>query len=160
MRPVYFFVAFLFAVATATASHGASGFGCVKAQCDGKGRSCVETLYVAFNACTKAARAKCDKVPAAEKFNCLRAGLAPCALTRNKDQAACLADAQSCYKSCAPFAGKRNDYWCVGDTRSGATAAFCAATSGAVSPFNECAKAFDKTAELTGGMMCESLLAD
>jgi hypothetical protein len=157
MRPVYFFAVLLLATATTGTAHAASGFECVKTQCEGKGRSCVEMLYVAYNACVKAARAKCDAVPAAEKFKCLTGGLGPCAQTRNKEQGACLADAQTCYRTCAPFADKRTHYWCVADTRNGATAAFCAANSG-TSPFGQCTKAFDKTAQLDGGMTCEPLL--
>lgn len=156
MRRIYFFAVFLLATAAPGASHAASGFECVRAQCEGKGRTCVETLYGTYNACTKAARAVCEKVSPAEKFNCLRAGLSPCAQTRNKEQAACLADARTCYQACAPFQGKQTRYWCVADTRRGATAAFCEANPGS-SPFEPCTKAFDKTAELTGGMTCESL---
>lgn len=141
----------------AGASHAATGAECFKAQCEGKGRMCVEAVYAASDTCAAAARKKCDTVPAAEKFNCLRSGLSPCAQTRNKEQAACLADVQACYKTCEPFPGKNVNYWCVADKRKGATAAFCSATPDASSPFEQCAKAFDKTAELTGGMTCESL---
>jgi hypothetical protein len=157
MRRVYFAVIFILATAAIGAAHAASGFECVKAQCEGKGRTCVEMLYVSYNACLKAARAKCETVPAAEKFKCLTSGLSPCAQTRNKEQALCLADAQTCYRTCAPFADKRTHYWCVADTRNGATATFCGASSG-TSPFDQCTKAFDKMAQLDGGMTCEPLL--
>lgn len=150
------FVLLLLIALPAGASHAASGVECFKAQCEGKGRMCVEAVHAASDSCTKAARKKCDTVPASEKFNCLRSGLAPCAQTRNKEQAACLTNVQSCYKTCEPFTGKNVNYWCVADKRNGATAAFCSASSGNASPFEECAKAFDKTAELTGGMTCES----
>lgn len=157
MRRMPFVLLLLLATAPVGTSHAATGAECFKAQCEGKGRTCVETTYVSYDVCVKTARKKCDTVPAAEKFNCLRSGLTPCAQTRNKGQAACLADVQSCYKTCAPFAGNRVNYWCVADTRNGATAAFCAASSGSSSPFEQCTKVFDKTAELTGGMTCESL---
>lgn len=150
-------VLLLLAALPAGASHAASGVECFKAQCEGKGRICVEAAYAASDTCTKAARKKCDTVPAAEKFNCLRSNLAPCAQTRNKEQAACLASVQTCYKSCEPFAGRNVNYWCVADKRNGATAAFCSASSDTASPFEQCAKAFDQTAEVTGGMTCEAL---
>ncbi|MBX3520625.1 MAG: hypothetical protein KF835_11485 [Xanthobacteraceae bacterium] len=153
MRSICFFVFLLLAGGSAQA---ASGFECVKTQCENKGRACVETLYVSYNACTKTARAKCETVPLAEKFECLRSGLRPCALTRNEEQAACLADARACYQTCAPFQGKQTRYWCVADTRLGATATFCEANPGA-SPFEQCTKAFDKAAEITGSMTCEPL---
>lgn len=151
------FVLLLVAGTPTGASHAATGVACFKAQCESKGRTCVGAAYAASDACTKAARKKCDAVPAAEKFNCLRSGLTPCARSRNQEQAACLASVQSCYKTCAPFPGKGVNYWCVADTRNGATAAFCTAGPGIASPFEQCTKSFDKTAELNGGMTCESL---
>lgn len=125
---------------------------CVKTRCESKGRPCVETLNVAYEACTKTARKNCDAVPVSEKFNCLRNGLAPCSATRNKEQTACFEEVRTCYKSCGPFAGKRADFWCVTDSGPGATAAFCA-TNPDSSPLGQCAKAFK--AEV--GMTCDQL---
>ncbi|HRF10129.1 MAG TPA: hypothetical protein PL193_16000 [Xanthobacteraceae bacterium] len=150
-------VLLLLAALPASVSHAASGVECFKAQCEVKGRTCVEAAYAAADSCTKAARQKSDAAPAAEKFNCLRSSLSPCAQIRNKEQAACLASVQTCYKTCEPFTGKNVNYWCVADKRNSATAAFCSATAGTASPFEQCAKAFDKTDELTGGMTCDSL---
>ncbi len=158
MRRMNFFAAFLLATAMMIGfAHAASGIECVKAQCEGKGRKCVETLHVAYNACLKAARAKCDRIPPAEKFNCLKDGLSPCARTRNEEEAMCLSDVASCYRTCGPFQGKRNDYWCVADFNDGATAAFCVADPGAASPINQCTKAFNRPPSDVPSMTCEPL---
>jgi hypothetical protein len=156
MREMSFFAAFLLATATIGFAHAAAGIECVKTQCEGNGRQCVEALHVTYNACTKAARAKCDKISPAEKFNCLRDGLRPCALTRNAEQAACLSEVMSCYRTCDPLPGKRNDYWCVADFNDGVTAAFCAADPSASSPIQQCTKAFNRPG--VASMTCDGLV--
>jgi hypothetical protein len=72
-----FILVFLLATATIGSAHAATEVECVRAQCEGNGRTCVEALHVSYNACLRAARAKCEKVSPAEKFNCLREGLSP-----------------------------------------------------------------------------------
>jgi hypothetical protein len=156
MRQMIFFATFLLANATIGSALAASGIECVRVQCEGKGRTCVETLHVTYNACTKAARAKCEKVSPAEKFNCLRDGLKPCALTRNDEQAACLADVTSCYRACGPVQGKNVHYWCVGDFNEGVTAAFCEADP-AASPRIPCTKAFNRPSSGEPSLTCAPL---
>jgi hypothetical protein len=138
-------------------AEAAGGVDCVKAECEGKGRTCVETLYVADEACRKAANKKCNGVQPADKFNCLKAELTPCALTRNDKQAACLADVQACYTSCGPFESGRADYWCVVDFDSGTTAGFCAADPAAESITDQCVQAISTGGQMFGGMTCEPL---
>ena len=155
MRWFAFIVAILMAASSARA---AGGVECVKTQCEGRGNSCVGALYVAYDACMKAGNTKCNAVPPAEKFNCLRSELTPCALTRNREQAACLAEFQSCYRTCGPLDGKRADYWCVADMNSGKrVAAFCAADPNSSKPMDQCAKAFTKGASFGVSMTCDSL---
>ena len=55
MRWFAFIAAVLMAASSARA---AGGVECVKTQCEGKGSSCVETLYVAYDACMKAGNTK------------------------------------------------------------------------------------------------------
>lgn len=155
MRRIGFLAVFLLATATIGFAHAASGIECVKAQCEGNGRKCVETLHVTYNACLKAARAKCDKIPPAEKFNCLKDGLSPCARTRNEEQAACLSNVTSCYQACGPFPDKRNDYWCVADFNDGVTAAFCAVDPGSTLLGNQCNKAFNRPSSAVASMTCD-----
>lgn len=150
------FAAFVLTAATVGSTQAASGIECVKAQCEDKGRSCVEALHVTYNACTKAARAKCERVAPAEKFNCLRDGLKPCALTRNDEQAACLANVTSCYRACGPVQGKNVHYWCVGDFNDGVTAAFCEAAP-ATSPSIPCTKAFNRPSSGEPSLTCHPL---
>ncbi|WP_162913947.1 hypothetical protein [Taklimakanibacter lacteus] len=52
------------------AAQASADVDCVKAECEGKGRTCVETLHVTCEACRKAANEKCNTVQLAEKFNC------------------------------------------------------------------------------------------
>lgn len=152
MRRTQLLIVLLLATAPLHAGSASANIECVKTQCESKGRPCVETLNVAYDACTKTARKACDAVPAAEKFNCLRNNLSPCAQERNKQQAACLTEVRTCYKSCGPLPGKRADYWCVTDSGTGATGAFCAANPDA-SPLGQCAKLFRANV----GMTCEPL---
>ena len=157
MRWFAFIAVVLMAASSPTgAARAAGGLECVKAQCEGKGRSCVEALYVTYDACMRAGNKKCDSVPPAEKFNCLRSELTPCALTRNREQAACLTVFQSCYGTCGPLGGRRTDYWCVGylgmDKRG--AAAFCAADPGSSKPMDQCERAIGSTAV---SMTCEPL---
>ena len=129
---------------------------CAKAQCEGKGKACVEALSVTYNACMAAGNRKCNSVPAAEKFNCLRGELSPCARTRNEAQAACLADMRSCHASCGPADGRQVHYWCVGDIDKGLTAAFCAVDAANSSPFDICTEALSGDG-FQGSMTCEPL---
>jgi len=153
MRWFTFIAAILMA---ASSAHAAGGVDCVKAQCEGKGSSCVGALYVAYDACMKAGNTKCNAVPPAEKMNCLRSELTPCALTRNKEQAACLTEFQSCYRTCGPLDGARTDYWCVADIGANKrAAAFCAADPSSSRPMDQCAKAFAKEGEVS--MSCDPL---
>ena len=147
----------LFLGATGRGAEAAGGAECVKAECEGKGRTCVETLYVTYEACRKAANKKCNGVQLAEKFNCLKAELTPCALTRNDTQAACLANVQACYASCGPFESGRADYWCVVDFDSGTTAGFCAADPATESITDQCIQAIGSGGQMFGGMTCDPL---
>lgn len=158
MRRFAFIAVLLMAAPSLTgAARAGGGVECVKTQCEGKGRSCVEALYVAFDACMTAANKKCDSVPLSEKFNCLRSERSPCALTRNKEQTACLTEFRSCYQTCGPLDGKRADYWCVANMDKTATAAFCAAGPGSSKPMDQCAKAFSIEGPFEAWMTCESL---
>ena len=157
MRQINFFAVLLLAIATIGSAHATTGVECVRAQCEGNGRKCVETLYATYNTCLKTARAKCEKVSPAEKFNCLRSELSPCAQTRNQEQAACLASVTTCYRACAPFQGKRNDYWCVADFDDPVTAAFCALPPGATSLGNQCNSAFNRPPSVSASMTCDPL---
>lgn len=138
------------------AARAAGGVECVKTECEGKGRSCVEALYVTYDACMKAGNKKCDSVPPAEKLNCLRGELTPCALARNREQGACLTEFQSCYQTCGPLGGRRVGYWCVAylGTDKRGSAAFCAAEPNSSSPVDQCAKAIGPFAV---SMTCEPL---
>jgi hypothetical protein len=147
----------LAASAPADAPRAAGGVECVKTQCEGKSRSCVEAIYAAHGACMKAGNTKCDAVPPAEKFNCLRSELAPCASTRNKEQDACLAEFHSCYRTCGPLAGRRADYWCVGEWGRTATAAFCVGDPASSKPADQCEKAFSVERPSEVSMTCYSL---
>jgi hypothetical protein len=152
------FIAILLTAASPTgAARAAGGVECVKTQCEGKGRSCVEALYVAFDACMKAGNKKCDSVPLSEKAKCLRSERSPCGLARNKAEAACLTEFRSCYQTCGPLGGKRADYWCVATMDKTATAAFCAADPGSSKPMDQCAKAFRIEEPFEAWMTCESL---
>lgn len=140
----------------AGAGHAAGGVDCVKTQCEGTGRQCVETLYVAYEACMKAGNKKCNSVQPAEKFNCLRAELTPCALTRNDQQTACYENVRTCYATCGPFESERIGYWCVADYADMTTAAFCEANPADARPMDQC----DKTMSAKGSfsaMTCEPL---
>ena len=142
----------------ASSARAAGGVECVKTQCEGKGSSCVEALYVAYDACMKAGNTKCNAVPPAEKMNCLRSELTPCALTRNGEQAAYLTEFQSCYRTCGPLDGKRADYWCVADLDRGKrAAAFCAADPDSAKPMDHCEKAFIKEGSSGVSMTCDGL---
>lgn len=139
------------------AALAAGGIDCVKAECEGKGLACVRTLYAAEAACMKAARKKCDTVQLAEKFNCLKTGLSPCAQTRNAQNAACLTAFRSCHAACGPFDDGRTHYWCVGDFGNATTAAFCATDPASERPMDECEKVMSANGPLSGGMTCDSL---
>lgn len=132
------------------------GADCVKTQCEPKGRSCVETLYVTYEACMKAGNKKCASALPADKFNCLRTELKPCASARNEKQDACLVDMRSCYASCGPFEAGRADFWCVGDLTTKTTGAFCAADPAAARLMDNCEKALSSEGQV-GSMTCESL---
>lgn len=150
----------LFSILLAATGGGAQAGGgveCVKTQCEGKGRTCVETLYAKEDACMKAANKKCNGVQLSEKFNCLKTELSPCALTRNSEQDACLADVRTCYASCGPLEGERADYWCVGEFGSAMTAAFCAADPANAKQIDQCEKAMGSKGPLSGGMTCDPL---
>lgn len=127
---------------------------CLKTRCEDNGRACVETLSAAYGACMAAGNRKCSGVAAAEKFNCLRQELSPCARTRNQEQDACLADMRSCHASCGPTQGRQVDYWCVGDVDKGMTAAFCAADP--ADALSVCAEALSGDG-FQGSMSCEPL---
>lgn len=159
MRWFAFVAALLMAASSPTgAARAAGGVECVKTQCEGKGDACVETLYVAYDACMKAGNTKCNAVPPAEKMNCLRTELTPCAMTRNSEQAACLTEFQSCYRTCGPLDGARADYWCVADLDKGKrVAAFCAADPNSSMQVDQCAKAFTKDGSSDVSMSCEPL---
>lgn len=146
----------LFLLLGATGAWAAGGVDCFRTQCEGKGRTCVKTLYATYETCMKAARKTCDGVQPAEKFNCLKTELTPCAQTRNEKQAACLAEAQSCHASCGPFEGERTSYWCVGEFDNGVTAAFCAADMTSARPMAECEKALSGEGPI-GAMTCDPL---
>jgi hypothetical protein len=157
MRWITFIAVFLMAASSATSSaRAAGGVHCVKSQCEEMGRSCVEELYVAYDACMKAGNTKCNSVPPAEKFNCLRSELAPCGLTRNRETGACLTDFQSCYRTCGPLDDGRAYYWCVGylDGDKKGVATFCAADPNSSRPMDQCAKAL---APYPVSMSCDPL---
>jgi hypothetical protein len=132
------------------------GVDCVKNQCEAKGRSCVETLYVAYEACMKAGNKKCASALPADKFNCLRTELKPCASARNEKQDACLAEVRSCYASCGPLESGRADFWCVGELATKTTGAFCAADPADARLMDKCDKAFSSEGQV-GSMTCEPL---
>lgn len=143
--------------ATGGGAQAGDGIECVKTQCEGKGRTCVEALYAEYDACMKAGNKKCNSVQLSEKFNCLKTELSPCALTRNEQQDACLADVRTCYASCGPFEGGRADYWCVGEFENATTAAFCAADPASARQMDQCEKAMSSKGPLSGGMTCDPL---
>lgn len=133
-----------------------TGLDCVRNQCEAKGRSCVETLYVTYEACMKAGNKKCMSALPADKFKCLKTELTPCALKRNDAQSVCLEDVRSCYASCGPFEAGRADFWCVGDLATKTTGAFCAADPAAASLMDNCGKVFGGEGQV-GSMTCDSL---
>lgn len=149
-------LALLILITLASVGTARADIECVKAQCEVKGRTCVETLYASYDTCTKAARRKCDTLPVAEKFDCLRGGLSPCARMRNQEQAACLEGFRSCYRTCGPLNGKRADYWCVASIGNETTAAFCAADP-AAKITDQCAKVFSRRAPEGVSMTCDPL---
>jgi hypothetical protein len=160
MRWFAFIAATLMAASSPTgAARAAGGVDCVKTQCEGKGNSCVGALYVAYDACMKAGNSKCNAVPPAEKMNCLRSELTPCAVTRNREQAACLTEFQSCYRTCGPLDGTRADYWCVADRVADkrVMAAFCAADPSSSKPMDQCARAFTMQGPSEPSMSCDPL---
>lgn len=144
----------LFLLAGETRAEG--GVECVQKQCEAKGRSCVEALYVTHDACMKAGNKKCSTVQPAEKFNCLKTELKPCAQTRNAEQDACLESVRSCYASCGPFEAGRADFWCVGDLGTKTTGAFCVADPKDARLMDQCDKAFSSEGQV-GSMTCDSL---
>jgi len=133
-----------------------SGVDCVRTQCEIKGRSCVETLYVAYEACMKSGNKKCMSALPADKFKCLKTELTPCASMRNEKQNACLEDVRGCYASCGPFEAGRADFWCVGELETKTTAAFCVADPADARLMDKCEKAFSSEGQV-GGMTCDSL---
>lgn len=137
-------------------AQAADGADCFKTQCEGKGRTCVQSLYVKYETCMKAGRKKCDRVQPADKFNCLTAELKPCALTRNDEQAQCLAEAKRCYASCGPIENGRTAYWCVVEFDNMVTAAFCAADMTSERPMTDCEKAVSGEGSF-GAMTCDPL---
>lgn len=149
-------LALLILITLASAGTTRADIECVKTQCEAKGRTCVETLYARYDTCTKTARKKCDALPVAEKFNCLRAELSPCARTRNSEQDACLEGVRSCYKTCGPLKGKRADYWCVASIGNETTAAFCPTDQNS-KVTEQCAKVFSRQAPHTVSMTCDPL---
>ena len=159
MRWIAFIVAILMAASSPTdAARAAGGVQCVQTQCEGKGKSCIEALYVTYDACMKAGNVKCNSVPPAERFNCLRSELTPCASTRGKETDACQTEFQSCYRTCGPLDGKRADYWCVADVDRGKrAAAFCATDPNSSKPMDQCAKAFAKEGPVEVSMSCDPL---
>jgi len=156
MRPFAVVILVVISFLLGAEAQAASGVDCVKTQCEAKGRSCVETLYVAYEACMKAGNKKCMSALPADKFNCLRTELKPCALTRNEKQDACLVDVRSCYASCGPFESGRADFWCVGELATKTTGAFCAADPAAARLMDNCEKALSSEGQV-GAMTCEPL---
>lgn len=158
MRWFAFIATILLAASEPTgAVWAAGGVECVKTQCEGKGRSCIEALYVTYGACMKAGNTKCNSVAPAERFNCLRSELTPCALTRNREQDACLTEFQSCYRTCGPLDGRQAYYWCVGELGRTVLAAFCAANPASSRPMDQCEKALSAERPLAVSMKCEPL---
>lgn len=132
------------------------GADCFKTQCEDKGRTCVQSFYVTYETCMKAGRKKCDRVQPADKFDCLTAELKPCALTRNDEQAQCLAGAKSCYALCGQIENERTAYWCVVEFDNMVTAAFCAADMTSARPMEQCEEALSGEGPL-GSMTCDPL---
>lgn len=132
------------------------GVDCVKARCEAKGSLCVEELYVAEEACRKAANKKCSSALPADKFKCLKTELTPCALTRNDRQNACLEEFRGCYASCGPFEAGRADFWCVGELATKTTGAFCIADPADARLMDKCEQAFGGEGQV-GSMACDSL---
>lgn len=150
-------ILFTLFLAKGVGARAEGGVDCVKAQCEGKGRTCVETLYVTYEACRKAANKKCFSVQPAEKFNCLKTELTPCALTRNDRQTACLEAVKSCHATCGPFADGKIHYWCVGEFDTLTTAAFCLADPAAASMMDECGTTMSAEGQMLGAMTCDPL---
>lgn len=132
------------------------GVDCVKTRCEPKGRSCVETLHVTYEACMKAGNKKCMSALPADKFKCLKTELTPCALKRNDAQSVCLEDVRSCYASCGPFEAGRADFWCVGELATKTTGAFCVADPADARLMDNCDEAFGGEGQV-GSMTCDSL---
>jgi hypothetical protein len=143
--------------ATVGAALAAGGIECVKAQCEDRGRRCVEALYVTHEACMKAGNKKCRSVQPADQFNCLKAELSPCARTRNEQEGACLEDVRSCYTTCGPFSGEQVGYWCVAEFGKTTTAAFCTLDPADPKVREQCGQAFGSQGELLGSMTCDPL---
>jgi hypothetical protein len=138
----------------------ADGVGCVRKRCEGSGKSCVATTYDVFNACMQAGRKRCDSVAMAEKFECLRNALRPCAIGRNAAQSACLATFKTCVATCEPLDKARLHFWCVADVGNSTRAGFCVGGPGKSA--NEQARECDKLFNLHGppgivSMSCETL---
>jgi len=111
-------------------ARAADGVACVKAKCESPGRDCVAGAANAASACMKAARQVCDKVAIAEKANCLKSGLMPCATERNHAMDACEAGVKTCYAACNAADSKRADFWCYGESGGKPHAEFCAGEPG------------------------------
>jgi hypothetical protein len=150
-------ILFSLLLTTDAGARAEGGIECVRAQCEGKGRTCVETLHVTYEACRKAANKKCNTVQLAEKFNCLKAELTPCALARNDQQTACLEEVRSCHAACGPFADGKAHYWCVGEFDTLATAAFCAADPAAPSLMDDCGTTMNVEGQMLGALTCDPL---
>jgi hypothetical protein len=105
----------------------------------------------------KAANKKCNAVQLAEKFNCLKTELKPCALSRNERQEACLADMQTCHAACGPVAEQRTHYWCVGEFENAVLAGFCATDAQSDGQMEQCEKAIGSNGQQAGAMSCEML---
>ena len=135
----------------------AGGAACVKAQCEVKGRTCVEALYATHEACMKAGNAKCASTAPAEGFNCLKGELTPCALARNKAQETCLAEVRACHATCGPHEGERTRYWCVGSFGRTTTAAVCEVDKGTTSLAAPCGKVLNPSGPRQVSMTCEPL---
>ena len=146
----------LLAGAAASAVRAEGGADCVRSQCEAKGRTCVEATYTANDACMKAARKTCDSVQPADKFNCLKRELTPCALARNSQQDACLEDVRACHAACGQFSGERTHFWCVGDLGNMTTGAFCEADPTDARLMDECGKLFTLDGQV-GSMTCDPL---
>lgn len=107
------------------AAFGGDHATCIKANCEGKGQSCLSAAFVVQQACMRSARQTCDKVLASEKFSCLKGGLSPCASAGNTADADCLSLIKSCYAACGPANGKSTNFWCTAETDGTLKSGFC-----------------------------------